>query len=285
VLAGSLWALAIGTRLILLIPVGAMVLTTCCFVFISTGWEFKNAKKMIPLTLLLVLGLASLGWYNWVRFGSLTETGFYYHLAGWDVRKYSHEIFSPVYIFQNVYNSFFYPFSVKSEFPFINMESGVAKTIISSISLPGGYVAQPITGILWMFPYVVFSIIPFLILFTERFCKKSSHTYLNNGERNLLNWISLSLIVSFMSSFGVTILFLRSAMRFSDDFLPSLMLVSIIGFWQGCRFLECKPLINRLYFIFGAVLASASILLSTLLAISTNSGLVKFIIHRFPFLP
>jgi hypothetical protein len=194
VLTGSLWALAIGTRLILVIPVGAMTLTVCCFVYISNGWEFKNVKKLIPLALPLVLGLASLGWYNWVRFGSLTETGFYYHLAGWDVRKYSHEIFSPIYIFQNFYNSFFHPFSVQSNFPFINMEAGVTKTIISSISLPGGYVAQPITGILWMFPYVIFSFVPLLILVKERFYGKKSHNAVNNDEQNLLNWISLSLI-------------------------------------------------------------------------------------------
>ncbi len=190
-LTGCLWALAIGTRLVLVLPVGAMTLTTCYFIFKSNGWEFKNINKILPLALPLALGLASLGWYNWVRFGSLTETGFYYHLAGWDVRKYSHEIFSPLYFLQNSYNSLFHPFSVKNKFPFINMESGVAQSIVSSISLPGGYVAQPITGVLCMFPFAVFSIIPFLILFTEFFCRKSSGNYRNNGELNLLNWINL----------------------------------------------------------------------------------------------
>jgi hypothetical protein len=284
ILSGCLWALAIGTRLVLALPVGAMTLTTCYFIFKFNGWEFKNIKKIIPLALPLALGLASLGWYNWVRFGSLTETGFYYHLAGWDVRKYSHEIFSPMYFLQNLYNSLFHPFSVKSKFPFVNMEPGVGKSILSSISLPGGYVAQPITGVLYMFPYAVFSIIPFLTVLTELFGKKSSDNYRNSGERSLLNWINLSLIASFMSSFVVTLLFLRSAMRFSDDFLPSLMLLSIIGYWQGYRFLEHKPLANRLYVIFGVLFAGVSILLSMLLVISTNSGLVKLIINRFPFL-
>jgi hypothetical protein len=285
VLAGSFWALAIGTRLILVIPVGAMTLTTGYFIFISNGWEIKNINKIIPLALPLMFGLASVGWYNWIRFGSLTETGFYYHLAGWDVRKYSHEIFSPIYIPQNIYNSIFHPFSIKSEFPFINMEPGVVKTIIPSLSLPGGYVAQAITGVLFFFPFAIFSIISFPTLFTEFFHRKSSDNYTNNGEQSLLNWIILSLLLSFMSSFGLTMIFLRSAMRFSDDFLPSLMLASIIGFWHGYRFFWRNPFANRLYAIIGALFASVSILLSTLLAISTNSGLVKHIVHSFPFLP
>jgi hypothetical protein len=73
-------------------------------------------------------------------------------------------------------------------------------------------------------------------------------------------------------------------MRYWEDVMPSLMVLSVVGFWLGYQNLVNKTLTKRLYIVSVLFLAIASILLSTLLAISTNSGLVKLIIHRFPFL-
>jgi hypothetical protein len=66
--------------------------------------------------------------------------------------------------------------------------------------------------------------------------------------------------------------FFWAGMRYLGDFLPLLTILSAIGFWQGYRLAAHKSLINTLYILAGIILASISIIMGTLLAISTVYG-------------
>ena len=280
-IAGILWALAIGTRQIVAVPVGFVVLILALWILKINDWSIKKSTQLIPLGLPLAIGFISLGWYNWARFGSITETGLYYQFAGWNLREHYNELFSQVYIFQNLYNYLFNPIEFTSKFPFVFMSQGSETPIFSFYSLPDIYNAQPITGLLYTFPFAIFSAVPLLgLFFRKRFAQISADA----DDQTRLNLIVLGLGGSSLLAFSLLMLFFWAGMRYWGDASPSLMALSVIGFWQGYKYLADKPLLGGLYITVGVFLASMSILLSTLLAISTNSGLVKFIINRIPFL-
>ena len=104
-LAGTLWSLAIGSRLTLILPIGFMILMV-----IYRLWQTRPVKlrdithALLWLGLPLLSGLLLLASYNWARFGSLTETGLTYQLAGTYIQKHLDEMVSYRYIIQNFYN-------------------------------------------------------------------------------------------------------------------------------------------------------------------------------------
>jgi hypothetical protein len=106
--AGILWACAIGTRLILAVPIGFMVLMAGWWNLSVNHRSFKKIADLMPVCLPLAIGLVCLGWYNWARFGSVTESGFYYAMTTIpNFQQHSSELIKPIFIPQNIYNQYF----------------------------------------------------------------------------------------------------------------------------------------------------------------------------------
>src|SRR3990172_3306037 len=99
-LAGIFFALAIGTRLFLFIPVGVLAALTAFWIFKSNTDLSRKVINLFLLVFPVVLGFACLGWYNWARFGSITESGLYYQLAGNYIQENYPELIKPIYIYQ-----------------------------------------------------------------------------------------------------------------------------------------------------------------------------------------
>ena len=92
-------------------------------------------------------------------------------------------------------------------------------------------------------------------------------------------WIVLLLAGSFMTAFIFLMVFFWSANRYFEDFMPSLLALSVVGFWQGYRQLAPDSRARKAYTVLGSSLAGASILISILLAVSMNDarfGLIRF---------
>ena len=268
VLAGLLWALAIGSRHILLAPICLMIILTALWLIrTNVGFVAKTAK-FISLGLLLALGGAALGWYNWARFGSITETGFSYALAGVDLQEHYTELFSESYVIQNLYNYLLNQPSFTSTFPFVSMLKGSKNLILPYYTAPNFYYAEPITGLLYIFPFAVFAVVPLITLLSNLFKGNSAENLLEANNHKLLAWITLNLSGSFFIAFLLLMAFFWAGMRYLGDFVPVMTVLSALGFWQGYRF-PAKPLAKNLYIFSGIILASVSILISTLLAIST----------------
>jgi len=277
-IAGVLWALAIGSRQIVAVPIGFMCLSLAFWLYKTNDGSFKKiAQILVPLGLPLVLGFACLSWYNWARFDSITETGLYYQLAGLNIRDHYSELFSPFYVFQNLQNYLINPIDITSKFPFFFMLNGQVAPFFPFYSVPQLYSAKPIIGLLYTFPFALFAAIPFLTLIFRR---KSDRT-LDIIDQTGLNFIIGSLSGSSLIAFSLLMMFFWAGMRYAGDFMPSLMSLGVIGFWHGYKSLTHKPFIRKSYAIFGAALAGASIILSILLALSTNDGLVKLMIRSY----
>lgn len=262
-LAGVLWVLAIGSRQLLLVPISFMAGLTL-FLIIRTQTAFvTKLVKLICLTLPMAMGGALLAWYNWARFGSLSETGFFYALAGVDIQKHSTELFSSSNIIQNLYNYLLTPPDLTSVFPFFSMLKGSNSPELAF------YYVEPMTGLFYLFPFAVFAIVPPALYFLNR---SSADQSANSGEENdlgPLHWITLNLGGSFLVSFFLLMFFFWAGMRYAADFLPMLTMLSAVGFWQGYHVLRQKFPAKNYYSIAGMILSGISIVVSTLLAIST----------------
>lgn len=186
--AGALWALAIGTRLILALPIGFMVLMVAAWVLWVNPRSIRKISELLPLTVPLALGLACLGWYNWARFGSVTETGFIYQIPGSvDIHRQYSDIINPIYILQNLYNYFLNPFDLRVQFPYLFAIFGNTKVLFPAYPLPGAYSAQPITGFLYIVPFIIFGIVPVIPFFNHLFNAKAAWTSPNLDEQRVLN--------------------------------------------------------------------------------------------------
>jgi hypothetical protein len=283
--AAIFWALAIGTRQSLAAPIG--------FIALHVGYRLAKSKhglltkmgNLISLGLPLTLGLLCLGWYNWARFGSITETGLYYQLAEPYIRSFYDKLFSPAYLIQNLYNYLLNPPELTPGFPFVFMAKGSINPALPHYVLPEFYNAQPITGMIFIFPFMAFAVTPLLRLLSDQFKDKRLKIMSNDLDQLPLNWVVFTLGGACLIALFLLMGFFWAGMRYAEDFMPVLTIISILGFWQGYdQFSKKKSFTKKAYNFAGVLLAALSITFSLLLAISTNSHLVNLIIHRFPFL-
>jgi hypothetical protein len=272
-IGGISLALAIGSRLTQILPIG-------CFVAMVAFWVLRKyssckpcSKAIYPivsLSLPLILGLAILGWYNWARFNSVFETGISYQLAWTDPQKNYPEFFSPLYLFQNLYNYLIIPPKFKYDiFPFMFAIYGKKYPLISSLPLPKIYNSEKITGLLYSVPFALYALKPLIGLFyrpNQQLKKTASH-----NDQQLLDWLIVSLLGCFLFGFASFLVFFWAAIRYFEDFLPALLLLSIIGFWQGYRYCFTHPGSRVLYLVIGICLIAISIIASTLLGLSFGS--------------
>lgn len=264
-LTGCLWACAIGSRSVLLPSIGFLTVMLAYWVYRTRHALKQTALGLLPLGLPLVAGLAGLAWYNWARFGSLTETGFSYALAGPELQKYAGDLFSPIYIPQNLYNYLFLPFQLHAQFPFIESASGNTQALFSFYPLPEVYGANRMTGLFYSVPFVVFAVVAVLRWFPAFFKGASSGITDEAGDRDIFLWLVPCLAGMALAAFAVLQFFFWTAMRYLEDFMPALILLSLIGFWQGLSLLGTGSIRGRLYGLAGVSLAAFSVAISILI--------------------
>jgi F0F1-type ATP synthase assembly protein I len=269
---GTLWAGAIGSRINQALPVSFMTVMVIVWILQKNNQETKKFLKSIPMVISLgiplAIGFVGLGLYNWARFDSVFETGVYYQLTGPDLQKYWHDLFSPSYIFQNLYNYLFIPPEIKARFPFLNPTRGNMSPMI--FSFPKIYYSQEITGLLCYAPFILFAVIPVINLL--RMKKHSENNMADAKDWYLIQWLILGLLGSFLTGVMFYLAFFWAATRYAEDFFPPLALLSVIGFFQGYRYFSRNPINRNLYTLIGFSLAIISIVASSLLAIAINSS-------------
>jgi hypothetical protein len=220
-----------------------------------------------------------LGWYNWARFGSVVEFGMRYQMGYRNLAENSGDIFNLAYVPQNLYNYFFTLFDLQSQFPFLSLKLGMNDPIYHAIVFPKIYTSQFVTGLLYTAPFVIFALVPLVIFLFSYFKKQPLQTLADGNAASTLYWLVMTLGGAFFMSFGVLMMYFWVGIRFFEDFMPSLTLLSVIGFWQGYSLALGKSYNHKMYAGLGIVLAVISITISTLLAISINDA--RFVIIQF----
>lgn len=283
-ITGVFWSLAIGTRQTSAAPIGFMVLLIC-YQLIKTRTSLINKiVSIISLGTPLLVGVICLGWYNWARFGSVTETGLYYTLTEPYLQGNYTELFSTSYSLQNLYNYILNPPEFISKFPFVFMVKGSQTSILPFYKVPEFYNAQPITGLIFIFPFALFAITFLLQPLLHQIKDKHLKIISDDLDHKLPDWIALNIGIACLIAFILLTGFFWAGMRYAGDFLPLLTTLSILGFWQGyLQFPADKTTTKKIYIFLGISLAVLSILISILLAISINSNLVNIVSRSIPF--
>jgi hypothetical protein len=155
-------------------------------------------------------------------------------------------------------------------FPFVSMLPRSEIINLPFYAGPKFYYTEPMTGLLYLFPFAVFAMIPLIRLLSDLFKRNSEIQTSKSKGHELTTWVSLNLIFSCFAAFVLVMFFFWSGLRYIGDFLPFLIILSVIGFWQGYRFSANRSLTNTLYILSGILLACISMLMGTLLAISTT---------------
>ncbi len=265
-LAGIFWALAVGSR-------ATQVFTVACLFFL-TSWKILHPfdkrfsfqwKHLLALSLPLIIGMFFLLWYNYIRFGSVTEFGMTFVVAGHRVEN----TFELGHVIPNLYYYFvrFSTIKFQANFPFI--DTMIAQSEL--ISIPKSYVYADNIGLIFVFPFIW--IIPTSIIFGSYFSRFMVYT--NTNEKLKLIWFGLCLLSTTMALLP-QLLFLGAPMRYFADFLPGMGLLSFFIFcFTYSNFIDHPLARNSLLFIF-LLLAVVSTIFGFLLGINSEIGQTLF---------
>ena len=268
-LSGLLWVAALGSRIVLILPIAFMavfIALTLALQALRAGALAKSLPPMLALIGVLAIGLGELAWYNWARFGSITETGFRYQLGGLFKQAHLGELFWPGYILQNLYNYLLNLPRVRYVFPYLTPVEGVTESIVAPISLPIVYRAQQMTGILYSSPLITLALLPVISILLRH-----PGVLIKTNEKRWFKWLVIGLGGSFLAGAAFFIAFFWAAERYLIDFLPCLFLLSVIGLWQLDQYLVSKPRARALYWVALVGLIAFTITVSILLSMNFNS--------------
>ena len=248
------WALAVGTRVIILPAVVFAAGLTLAFIYRS--FSLRTIKELMPsfIAIALPLMMAGIGlaYYNYARFEDIFEFGITYQLANVDYTNFHGSFsFSFYRIYENLKLYFLYPIEIRSRFPYLNME----EYIVSNARM---------AGLLYVSPFIV------LVFPIIRLLKGIGKEIVYDP---LENWLYLMLAGSGLISFFLLMSFYFVAMRYNQDFMPAFLGSIAIQIGMGYELLEKKPLLrNGLIFVV-VLLGIITIVANFLLAVP-DSGVL-----------
>jgi hypothetical protein len=227
-LAGIFFTLTVGSRTILLFPIGFLV---CLALFWAIKlYPAKSIEFITVLVLPLALGAVGYAWYNYQRFDSLTEFGLGYQLTQTNIHETLDETFSLAYTPPNLFKLLFNPFEYSKTFPFIKATPWGGPSWFDNYNPKiYDYFAEDITGILVSSPFLIFALLA------------------ATSKQKNVRWITASLAGASLLIFFTLVLFFYLTMRYLLDLLPALSLLACIGFWQGFHRLQSKRIAKYLY--------------------------------------
>ena len=278
IIAGILWGLAIGSRLLSVIIVAVL----CCAILVRLLWRENKIKFSKPviiniLALLIPIGLTLviMGWYNYIRFDSPFESGVRYSLIGVKgVSSFSQEgkIFNLHYFLPNLENYLFNSLEIIQTFPFVKLMQANGSLYNAIMLTDEGYYREGIAGLLISMPFIVFSGV-FIWFSIGHFNNKNRTSHLhsfNSGISRPIDLISSigSIGVAGLLGFVVLLNFFAVTTRYLLDFIVLLNIVTITGMWIFYTELGNSLIPRRILSFLFLLLAIYSTGLSFLLAIT-----------------
>ena len=250
-LASSHWALAIGSRSIILLAIAFFGAATLIYILKKNGIQNITAT-FLAMGIPLLIGGILFCWYNWARFDSIFELGLRYQLASTNYNEFNN-LFSFRYARENIMSYIIRPYQVQSAFPYLV----TVENVISNDRLAG----LPYTS-----PYLLFLLVPVFRFFSP---KEAG----DQKENPLETWLVIALGGASAVSLVIILIYYFTAIRFTADFVPGFLLLATIFFVQGNRSL--KP--SRGYLFLAVLLVFFSVSASTLIALPTSR--VKEVLH------
>ena len=286
-LAGTSWALVVGTRISLLITVLFFVITV---IYVMLRQAQKNGwLDLYPFAIGCIIGplllsFLLLGLYNGSRFGSFFETGVQYTLTG-GLNQYllaqDGKLVSTEYVLPNLINYVGNGIGLKPVFPYLAALPGDSP----ANQIPNfNFRLEALSGIIWVLPFALFSLLPIIkflaFIFQEILSLNRDLLGLIRSDAGLLHtYIPFLFGGGALFAFLPLLTFYGATMRYEEDFVPLLMLLSILGFWSIFEKYHQRTIEQRSIMIIGAILSLISIIIAFLLGIT--SYLNHFETHNY----
>jgi len=264
------WALALGTRVTILPAVVFLAIATTIYILRKN--EISLTKKILLAILAvgipLLISIAGLSWYNWQRFDSIFEFGLRYQLTSTSYTGFQNW-FSTGYINANLINYFLHPLKVQTKFPYL-------------MPIENTFSNERLAGLLYISPYILLALIPM-----GRFLYLTGSTRTeNNKESALEGWLITVLAGSSLISLAIILSFFFPAMRYAEDFIPALLLLTAMYVGWGYIFWVEKGKFSKAYLVLVTILAIFSVIASILIALPPHGvkDALIFIQQAYKFL-
>ncbi|HLF37732.1 MAG TPA: hypothetical protein VI520_07345 [Anaerolineales bacterium] len=160
VACGTFWALAIGSRLTLLVTVGPLVLVVIALRLRAMLGSRSGKQELYQIGALLMplaLGGILLGAYNFARFGDALESGFRYQIVENDQGEAMRQglVFNPRFLIPNLLHYLATPIRLGPEFPFVRPRWEAYPPFASFLArfkIPQEHSVQDAAGLIFVTP-------------------------------------------------------------------------------------------------------------------------------------
>ena len=300
--AGTLWALAMASRLTTAAPVSMLILGVAILALrrarASQGHK-AEAVNMVSLLVPLGLVLGLYGWYNLIRFGSLFETGFRFQFTEFDLSAKLDKgtIFSLRYLVPNTLYYLLAPVRPISSFPFLRAvyyEYPFFTQLLSRFAVPAEYRVEDATGLVFAAPTLLFAVTFVRKWLYDEIPRESRNdpSAIHAVGRPLTDQGSIGSLLLLAGLAGVVpiFLFFYTTTRYEMDFVPLFAIVAVLGMWR--LYVDTRPYPIQSRLATGAIIliVTAGTLVSLLLAVigaasrfdDLNPGLYNFLVSLFP---
>ncbi len=133
--------------------------------------------------------------------------------------------------------------------------------------IPELYYAEKVTGLIYVLPFAVLAFVPALQMGLKKFQRKPE-----TQAEQPLNWIVLALSGGTLVAGGYILVYYYGTMRYLADVTSMLIVLSIIGFWIGYRFVETDWIVRSVYVGIGIILAGISLVFPNMLALLSSQN-------------
>ena len=246
VLAGLSWGLTAGSRNTMVVSVVVYAAFAALHLWRTSGWKLSRLPwgKVAALAAPLALCALALASYNYVRFGSPTETGVTYQLS---LAVHPRHHFSAAYIPTNLYMWLFYRFELAETFPFFPY----VITYPANLHFPAWavrpefkmfdrefYGLLPSAPVTWLLALGL----PLLVgaLWRRRKASSPGPTTAVTSPAARLELAGMIGLAGFLQ-FALLLFFFYAATRYGADFILPAVLVAAIFAWEADAKLARRP--------------------------------------------
>jgi hypothetical protein len=244
--------------------------------FLHPGTWRGRWLELLALGVPMAAGLAGLLWYNKIRFDSWFEFGMRYALTGLNFHKYYSATFSLANFLPNINNYLFNPFRTLPIFPYVKPDWG-GRFLLFYFKSPPLYFTEQVSGLLPTLPFIFLALIALVHIFRAGGSMLARHAdepapIQRQADAGLKVWTFTTFAGAGLLALAPLLLFIAANMRYLADAVPSLVLLSILGFWQGAEFLTARPALRRLFIFLVILLVAYSAITSLLLAVTGSEA-------------
>jgi hypothetical protein len=224
-------------------------------------YKTSAGEKLIPIFSIgipLLVAATILAWYNQARFDSIFEFGLTYTLTDINYPQAT-DVFATRHIDRNFYNYFAHPFRLRPHFPYL----------IRIEYLPS---SERLAGYLYIAPYILFALLP--VFFAGRIIlARKKLPSLSTLSIDPEFWLRVTSSGSAIIGAIVILSFWTVQLRYTEDFMPSLLLFATANVARGYRTLENEVRWRKFFIVVIVLFAFITIVASTLVAFKSGSQL------------